>query len=86
MTMDALTKAAAARIEAAVKPCPAGAGSIPEVAAADVLAVAAAVKEPTPVVAGLVKGATGAAKTRHGKCHQNADHLRHLLEVAGASP
>lgn len=81
--VDALAQAAAERIRAAAAPCPVGARSFPEVDAADVLTLAALVKEPhTPGIAALVQGATGAAKHRHGKCHQLADLLRHLLESA----
>lgn len=86
---ESLVKAAAERLKAAVAPCPVGKGSFPGVLCGDVLEVAGAVTEPDEVVAALVKGATGCMNQRGSSktriVHQNADHLRHLLERAGVT-
>lgn len=84
MPVDVLTQAAIERIKRVVEDCPLGMNCFPEVAAADVVAVAALVKTPSDTVLSLKSGAEGALKYRATmKVYQSADGLRHLLEQAG---
>lgn len=89
--MDA-TAAAAERIRTAIDGEPYGAGGRPrfvEVAAADVVAVAGTVTDPSGVVAALARGAAGAMEgvpaDRAGevRVYQYAHQLDELLRLAG---